>query len=122
MPSKKPRINRGKHIIISDDVHARLKTMCVEAGVQVTQVADAELNNFVKGLEGMEKDQRIELLKKMASDFLVRNPPVERPKKVAKPTMPEPPVVPQATEGPKVEQTMTQPGADTPATESPRAD
>jgi hypothetical protein len=45
------RVNKGKHIIISDEVHTNLKSMCTRAGVRMTDVADTVLVDFIRLVE-----------------------------------------------------------------------
>lgn len=84
MASKKPRINRGKHIIVSDGVHSDLKMLCVRANVEVTKVADDALAIFV---ETVQKDKTAEevntILADMAKRCDARNPPIQRRPRVS---------------------------------------
>ena len=45
------RVNKGKHIIISDEVHTKLKSMCTRTGVRMTDVADTVLVDFIRLIE-----------------------------------------------------------------------
>jgi len=45
------RVNVGKHIIISDEVHTKLKSMCTRTGVRMTDVADTVLVDFIRLVE-----------------------------------------------------------------------
>lgn len=87
---KKTRVNKGKHIIISTDVHFRLKVDCVEAGVEITQVADTALLQFVDMIAHVDKGERAMRLQEMATSFKVRNPDAVRTKRTVAPI----PVVP----------------------------
>jgi hypothetical protein len=78
---KKTRVNKGKHIIISTDVHHRLKIDCVDAGVEITQVADTALLQFVDMIAHVDKGERAMRLQEMATSFKARNPDAVRTKR-----------------------------------------
>jgi hypothetical protein len=119
MSSKKARINRGKHIIVSTDVHSRLKVLCTKAGVQVTSVADEALMGLVKDWEQADAvggtEARDHMLVEMAARSLARNPPTVKPKAVP-PVEPAPVAMPME---PKVEEPK---GADAPVEQPTRTD
>jgi hypothetical protein len=87
MSSKKARINKGKHIIVSTDVHSRLKVLCTKAGVQVMNIADEALLEFVKNCEQADAmggtEERDKMLREMASRSLARNPPTATSKRTS---------------------------------------
>jgi len=60
------RVNRGRHVIIENETHAKLKEMCNEAGVLMTTICDTTLRGFVYEMKKMAAAKRHELLQAIA--------------------------------------------------------
>jgi len=61
------RVNRGRHVIIETETHAKLKEMCNEAGVLMTTICDTTLRGFVVEMKKMDAADRNELLQEVAA-------------------------------------------------------
>jgi hypothetical protein len=60
------RVNRGRHVIIENVTHAKLKEMCNEAGVLMTTICDTTLRVFVFDMMKMTAAERNKVLQEMA--------------------------------------------------------
>lgn len=61
-----PRANRGRHVIIENETHARIKGMCNEAGVLMTTICDTVMRQFVVEMEGMDATVRNKIFQEIA--------------------------------------------------------
>lgn len=60
------RVNRGRHVIIENVTHAKLKEMCNEAGVLMTTICDTTLRMFVVDMMKMSATDRNKVLQDIA--------------------------------------------------------
>ena len=60
------RVNRGRHVIIENVTHAKLKEMCNEAGVLMTTICDTTLRGFVYEMMKMPAADRNKVLQEIA--------------------------------------------------------
>lgn len=61
------RVNRGRHVIIETETHAKLKKMCNDAGVLLTTICDTTLRIFVAKIEKMDAGEREKLLQEIVA-------------------------------------------------------
>jgi hypothetical protein len=60
------RVNRGRHVIIENVTHAKLKEMCNEAGVLMTTICDTTLRGFVYEMMKITAAERNKVLQDIA--------------------------------------------------------
>jgi len=60
------RVNRGRHVIIENVTHAKLKEMCNEAGVLMTTICDTALRGFVYEMMKLPAADRNKVLQEIA--------------------------------------------------------
>ena len=60
------RVNRGRHVIIENVTHAKLKEMCNEAGVLMTTICDTTLRGFVYEMMKLPAADRTKVLQDIA--------------------------------------------------------
>jgi len=67
------RVNRGRHVIIENETHAKLKEMCNEAGVLLTTICDTALRFFMVDLKKMTATDRNKLLQEIVAGTAFAN-------------------------------------------------
>ena len=83
------RVNLGKHLIISEEVHAAFNAECAKAGVRMTDVADSIIKDFLTNLAKVDDATKADALKELEARRV-------RPKRVTTiPTSETAPIPPQ---------------------------
>jgi len=84
------RVNLGKHLIISEEVHSAFNAECAKAGVRMTDVADSIIKDFLTNLAKVDDATKADALKELAARRV-------RPKRVTTtvPTSETAPIPPQ---------------------------
>jgi hypothetical protein len=83
------RLNIGKHLIISEEVHTSFRAECAKAGVRMTDVADTIIKDYLEGLTKADDETRAAFLKKLAEQ---RIRPKHESVRIEVPTLENPPI------------------------------
>jgi hypothetical protein len=61
------RVNIGKHLIISDEVHAAFSAECAKVGVRMTDAGDSIIKDFLTNLAKVDDATKADALKELAA-------------------------------------------------------